>query len=387
MLLLTFIMKNISSHAATKIPALDHLRALAIILVFLFHYRLFAHPDWIDTVGSFGWTGVDLFFVLSGYLISRQVFGLLRQGRFSLPDFFIKRAFRILPAYLTVLFLYFSLPGFREWESLPPLWKFLTFTQNFDLDLRYHRTFSHAWSLCIEEQFYFLFPFAAMIFTCFKAGKKAILLAVFLFIFGFISRLFCWDKFIVPAIDSDTFGVLWYKWIYYPTFNRLDPILVGIYVAYITVYLPALNLYIEKYTSLVLVTGFLLIAAAWFLCADPYTFTASIFGFPLIAVAYGFMVMSASYGGNLLNKCASRVTSVVAALSYSIYLTHKAAIHFTQGLSEKFGMKSDSTLMFFLCIVVSVVMAIILRLSIELPFLKIRKFLLVKKKTMAHSSL
>lgn len=380
-------MKNISSHAATKIPALDHLRALAIILVFLFHYRLFAHPDWIDTVGSFGWTGVDLFFVLSGYLISNQVFGLLQEGRFSVRDFFIKRVFRILPAYLTVLFLYFSVPGFREWESLPPLWKFLTFTQNFGLDLRYHRTFSHAWSLCIEEQFYFVFPLVIMILSYFKVGKKAVYLVVSVFIMGFIFRLFCWDKFIIPAMDSDTFGVVWYKWIYYPTFNRLDAILVGICIACISAYLPDLKLRVEKYTSLILATGFVLITAAWFLCADPYTFTASIFGFPLIAIGYGFIVMSGTYSSSFLNKYVSRVTSVIAALSYSIYLTHKAAIHFAQGLSERLGIESDSTSMFFLCIVVSIAMAILLRLGIELPFLRIRKFLLAKRKPIAYAPL
>lgn len=54
-----------------KLWGLDHLRALAIILVFFFHYgRLFPHPEWTTTLGKFGWTGVDLFFVLSGYLIS-----------------------------------------------------------------------------------------------------------------------------------------------------------------------------------------------------------------------------------------------------------------------------------------------------------------------------
>jgi peptidoglycan/LPS O-acetylase OafA/YrhL len=373
-------MQHISSSSGAKIPALDHLRALAIILVFLFHYRLFAHPDWIDTIGSFGWTGVDLFFVLSGYLISSQVFARLQQGTFSVRDFFIKRVFRILPAYLAVLFLYFSIPVFREWESLPPLWKFLTFTQNFGLDLRYHRTFSHAWSLCIEEQFYFLFPLVVLALTYFKTGKKAIYLVVFLFIIGFLFRLFCWNKFIIPAIDSDMFGVLWYKWIYYPTFNRLDAILVGICIAGISAYFPNLKPRTEKYTSLILTLGFVLLIAAWFLCADPYTFTASIFGFPLVALGYGFMVMSGAYSGSLLNKYASRITSVIAALSYSIYLTHKAAIHFAQGLSEKLSMETNSTAMFFLSILISIAMAAVLRIGIELPFLKIRKFLLTKRK-------
>lgn len=379
-------MQNISSPHTAKIPALDHLRALAIILVFLFHYRLFAHPDWVDTIGSFGWTGVDLFFVLSGYLISSQVFTQLQQGNFSVRDFCIKRVFRILPAYLAVLFLYFSMPAFREWESLPSLWKFLTFTQNFGLDLRYHRTFSHAWSLCIEEQFYFLFPLAVITLTYFKAGKKAIYLVAFLFIVGFLFRLFCWNKFIVPAIDSDMFGVLWYKWIYYPTFNRLDAILIGICIAGISAYFRNLKTRIEKCSNLILATGLLLLTAAWFLCVDPYTFAASIFGFPLVALGYGFMVMTGTHKDSLLNKYASRVTSIIAALSYSIYLTHKAAIHFAQGLGEKLGIETNSTTMFFLCILVSIVMAAVLRISIELPFLKIRKILLAKRKAATYTS-
>lgn len=380
-------MQNISLPSAGKIPALDHLRAIAIILVFLFHYRLFAHPDWVDTVGSFGWTGVDLFFVLSGYLISSQVFVKLQQGRFSVREFFIKRAFRILPAYLVVLFLYFSLPDFREWDSLPPLWKFLTFTQNFGLDLRYHRTFSHAWSLCIEEQFYFLFPLAAIVLTYFKAGKKVIYLVIFLFITGFLFRLFCWNKFIIPAIDSDTFGVMWYKWIYYPTFNRLDAILAGICVAGISAYFPALKARIGQFTHLILAIGLVLLIIAWFLCADPYTFSASIFGFPLITFGYGFMVMTGTNSGSLLNKYASRITSAIATLSYSIYLTHKAAIHFAQGLSERLDMETNSTAMFFLSVLISIAMAILLRIGIELPFLKIRKLLLVKRRPAAYSSL
>jgi peptidoglycan/LPS O-acetylase OafA/YrhL len=53
---------------------LDHLRALAIVMVLLYHYRSFKHPEWVDTIGRFGWTGVDLFFVLSGFLISGQLF-------------------------------------------------------------------------------------------------------------------------------------------------------------------------------------------------------------------------------------------------------------------------------------------------------------------------
>jgi peptidoglycan/LPS O-acetylase OafA/YrhL len=60
----------------SKLYGLDHLRALAIIFVFLYHYRIpiFGHPEWIKDYAKFGWIGVDLFFVLSGFLISTQLF-------------------------------------------------------------------------------------------------------------------------------------------------------------------------------------------------------------------------------------------------------------------------------------------------------------------------
>ena len=55
-----------------RLHGLDHLRALAIILVMVFHYRQ-GFPKWLEPIGNIGWTGVDLFFVLSGYLIGYQL--------------------------------------------------------------------------------------------------------------------------------------------------------------------------------------------------------------------------------------------------------------------------------------------------------------------------
>lgn len=141
----------------SKIHGLETLRAYAILSVLLFHYQyFFAHPAWLETgFFKFGWSGVDLFFVLSGYLITSQLLAEMDARKtVSLERFYIKRAFRILPPFGFVLALYVLLPWTREKESLPPLWKLLTFTQNLGLDVANHRTFSHAWSLCIEEQCY-----------------------------------------------------------------------------------------------------------------------------------------------------------------------------------------------------------------------------------------
>ena len=148
-----------------KLVGLDHLRALAILLVWVFHYQggTFKHPEW-STAFAAGWTGVDLFYVLSGFLISSQLFAQIKKGgSISLREFYIKRFFRIIPIYVLVVAIYFLFPFFREKEALPPLWKFLTFTQNFGLNRVGQGTFSHAWSLCVEEHFYLFLPITLLI--------------------------------------------------------------------------------------------------------------------------------------------------------------------------------------------------------------------------------
>lgn len=90
--------------STSKIHGLDTLRAAAIILVYLTHYGFVVdHP-----VFDIGFIGVDLFFVLSGYLIGHQIFNaLVHNGDFSLKIFMARRLLRTLPNYLTVLILYF----------------------------------------------------------------------------------------------------------------------------------------------------------------------------------------------------------------------------------------------------------------------------------------
>src|SRR4030088_3202885 len=90
-----------------KLLGLDHLRAFAILYVVLFHYQFFGHPSWVNRIAGFGWSGVDLFFVLSGFLISGQLFGTTAKGGgICLREFFIKRFFRIIPPFLLIVALY-----------------------------------------------------------------------------------------------------------------------------------------------------------------------------------------------------------------------------------------------------------------------------------------
>jgi peptidoglycan/LPS O-acetylase OafA/YrhL len=359
-----------SSTTAHKLAGLTHLRALAIILVFLFHYRLFSHPAWTDSVGSFGWTGVDLFFVLSGFLISRQLFRSIAQtGGFSIGEFYFKRVMRILPAYFVVLALYFCFPWFREKESLPPLWKFLLFTQNIGLNPQEQGTFSHAWSLCIEEQFYWLLPLVLAGMLAMKAGKKAFYLLPLLFAAGFIVRAFCWVKLVHPLENTDGFGLAWYRWIYYPTWSRLDGLLAGIALAALFQFRPALRDRITRYGNWWIGVTALVLALTYMVLGSEPTFGGTVAGFPLVDISFAFLVLAALSPSSVLYRLQSRASNWIATLSYSIYLVHKGCIHITQVQLGRLGLATNGTLMFVFCIITTAAGALLLHLLVEKPFM------------------
>ena len=147
-----------------RIPALDGLRGIAILLVLMYHSvcRGRSRLPWpVHAAGRLTWTGVDLFFVLSGFLIG----GILLDAKASpryFNTFYIRRVYRIFPLYFLVtgfvLLLYarFHLQP-AEWHGPLPWLRYLTFTANAvypgitDLGMM--------WSLCIEEQFYLVIPF------------------------------------------------------------------------------------------------------------------------------------------------------------------------------------------------------------------------------------
>src|SRR2546430_9470056 len=146
-------------------PGLDLLRALAIIVVVIYHAALFGFklPGRVD---RFGWIGVDLFCVLSGYLIGGQLLApLARDQTIKLGRFFTRRALRIMPAYFVVLAVYFLLPSWREYSEMSqPLWKFVLSIQN--IALHGGAAFSHALSLAVGDQIFLSLPVLLVFFFC-----------------------------------------------------------------------------------------------------------------------------------------------------------------------------------------------------------------------------
>ena len=320
---------------------------------------------------------MDLFFVLSGYLIAGQLFNTVaKRKQISLKTFMIKRVFRIIPPYLVVLALYAIFPALREREHMAPLWKYLTFTLNLSLDLRTYGTFTHAWSLCIEEQFYLVLPLLVLLLNYLKWGKRSGYLLVALFLFGFAIRLFVWRQVLMPQLESDDFVVIWYRYIYYPVYTRLDGLLVGVSIAGLFTFYPKYKGLANRYANQLLILGLLLLTAAYFICREQASFGTTIYGFPLIAIAYGLIVAAVVCPACVVYSVKSWLTTQLATLSYSIYLVHKMVIHVTQAA---FGdiLTKDSNLMLLLCIVTSVLGALVLRYMVEKPALRLRNRTLI----------
>jgi peptidoglycan/LPS O-acetylase OafA/YrhL len=355
-----------------KFYGLDHLRALAISYVLLFHYFILSdgQPEWLPGFAKFGWSGVDLFFVLSGFLISSQLFAQIKLSiNISWSSFFVKRFFRIIPAYLFTLLLYYTFIQFREKESLPPLWKFLTFTQNLGLNLKDYGTFSHAWSLCVEEHFYLLLPVTLMLLKATNLFKKSYWLILALFILGFALRNYSYNALYLPKSAYNDSWMYWYKYVYYPTYNRLDGLLTGVAIAGLYNFMPAYWNRISQYGNQTIIVSVLILTGGYFLCYHQSTYSASVYGFTLVSLGYGFMVVGAISPTSFLYKWKSKSTTFIAGLSYAVYLTHKGIIHFTHNNLE--GFEINPHLMLIISILACIVFAYIINIIIEKPFIKL----------------
>jgi peptidoglycan/LPS O-acetylase OafA/YrhL len=367
-----------------RLHGLDHLRALAILLVFFFHYQLgiFGHPPWLKDLAKFGWTGVDLFFVLSGFLISSQLFSEIKKtNSLSFKDFFLKRFFRIIPAFWITVVIYFCFPAFHEREALPPLWKYLTFTQNLSLNIAERGTFSHAWSLCVEEHFYLVLPLTLLGLLATGSLKKGYWVLPVLFLLGFFLRYYGWNLY-QQHLEEENSWAYWYKYVYYPTYNRLDGLLIGVSIAAVYHFAPGTWAKISRRGNLVFLVGMIMLSIAYWICYEEHSFGASLFGFPVVAVGYGLLVISALSPTGFLYKFNSKVTSFIALLSYSVYLTHKGVIHISQDFLLQQGFDINSGLVMLLCFAACLLAALILTLVIEKPFMQIREkiFHLIKIK-------
>lgn len=208
--------------ARTYYPVLDFLRGLAIASVVIYHY--------FDSVSffKFGWMGVDLFFVLSGFLITDLLLKS-RDNKFYFRNFYIRRILRIFPLYYLVLIGFFMLSP-HLFSQKGPNTTFSYYNENkawywsyFQNWLMVHKGpapvpfLSHFWSLAVEEQFYIFWPIMIFLIKGLDNLKKAIYI---LFALAFVIRIITWS---LHPQEVEVF--------YCNTFTRMDSLLVGCFLA------------------------------------------------------------------------------------------------------------------------------------------------------------
>ena len=264
-----------------------------------------------------------------GRIVGSQVLTPLARGRpLSFGDFYMRRAFRILPAYLAVLALYVFWPGFREAPGMEPWWKFLSFSMNLSIDYAHRSAFSHAWSLCVEEHFYWLFPLLAVGLLKRPAAWKFALLCAALVVGGIALRAAIWTQ----AMDADPHMVRnWFvEDIYYPTWNRLDGLLVGVALAAWKTFRPAAWSAARRHANLSLFGGIVVLALSFWLFRDRTGFVGNAIGWPVLSLGLGLLVFAGAGRDSVIGQWHLPLVSWLAAISYSLYLMHKATYHVVQ---------------------------------------------------------
>jgi len=349
-------------------PGLDLLRALAIIVVVIYHAALFGFklPGRVD---RFGWIGVDLFFVLSGYLIGGQLLApLAREQSIKLGRFFARRVLRIMPAYFVVLAIYFLLPSWREYSEMSqPLWKFLLSVQN--IVLHGGTAFSHAWSLAVEDQFYLGLPF--LLLFVYRRPRAAIIIPCLIVFGGILLRTFlAWKN---PSIDGGVSFRAFQAWIYYPTWTRLDPLVFGVALAAIERFRPEWWQRLINSAPWLWLPGLGLIAYALYLGeTENLTLFACVWQFPLIAVGMAALLVCMVSPRLPFRRVAIPGAAFIASIAYSAYLIQKLVIHAVGQFCTNHNIDLTSApalLGVELCVYI---VASILFLTVERPFLQLR---------------
>jgi peptidoglycan/LPS O-acetylase OafA/YrhL len=366
---------------STRHPGLDTLRAAAIVLVLLYHYQVFVSRDsTFGWLGDVGWVGVDLFFVLSGYLIANGLFaGIARGQALSASAFYARRALRTLPLFWLVLAAYLLWPADLGGRTPPPAWRFLTFTQNWNLQPG--TSFSHAWSLCIEEQFYLVLPLVLLAGAALRrqlrwgVAQGWVLMAL-LWALGIGARAWLWQA---HGLDSGATGTRSYHpAIYYATLCRFDEFLPGVALAMLKHFQPAAWARVTArgawvQTLALGATGAVLWGAAthYYIDGVGYGFFMTAFGYSLLAVAFALLVLAALCPGAALQRWRVPGAAPLALWSYAIYLSHKAVAHM---LHQQVPALADAGAPLVIAALMTACVAVgwLLHRLVEAPFLALR---------------
>jgi peptidoglycan/LPS O-acetylase OafA/YrhL len=345
--------------SAKYIKSLDGVRAIAALLVLVFHFSQYAvfQSDWgklLQKIGYLGQTGVSLFFVLSGFLITRILFEQIYSPHYW-KNFIIRRSLRIFPLYYFYLICEYFIAPFLSNTPSPDIslqWYYWFYLQDFATTFQWPSAGpKHFWSLAVEEHFYLVWPFVVLYYKIKRLTQPIIVILI-------ISALV---RFLLAYFQYQT---------YFFTFARMDEIALGALLAWMEKN-EKLNFFQQKSFYTALLSAGVFSAILWGLFSSDGLLLIQVFKYNLISILYFLMIGKIITLDNLhwISKVlCSPFFNYTGKISYGLYVYQATAVIW--GLTHGYA---DKPLLFLTSLILSCyVIATISFYLFEQPILKLK---------------
>lgn len=318
------------ANMSKRIFGLDLMRAVAICLV------VFSHISWIvpkaqgfipDLMGVAGVLGVEIFFVLSGFLIGRIIYRLYLSKDFSfksLSYFWVRRWFRTLPNYYLALIINIVVVLYIGMELPSNLWQYGVFLQNFASEIP--PFFMESWSLSIEEFAYIIGPLLLYLtlFVKTKLSKSK----QFLYVTLLVIVVFIITKWIYAMNDDVKTMTNWNMSLKAVVIYRIDAIYYGVLAAYVSILKPKFWKKIRHLTSvlgLLLLFGLNIVVPMKFIFIESYPIFWNLWYLPLNSIAI-MLTLPLLSQITVAPKLICKPITFISLISYAMYVLHYSII-------------------------------------------------------------
>ncbi|AAX87447.1 acyltransferase family protein [Haemophilus influenzae] len=343
-------------------PEIDGLRAIAVISVIIYHLN----ENWL----SGGFLGVDIFFVISGFLITGIIITEIQQNSFSLKQFYTRRIKRIYPAFITVMalvsfiasviFIYNDFNKLRKTIELAIAFLsnfYLGLTQGyFDLSANENPVL-HIWSLAVEEQYYLIFPLILILaYKKFREIKVLFIITLILF-FILLATSFIPANFYKEVLHQPN--------IYYLSNLRFPELLVGSLLA-IYHNLSASKQASKQASNVIAILSTLLLFSCLFLMNNDIAYIPGIT--LILPCIFTALIIHTTSQNNIIKLCLSnKVIVFIGKISYSLYLYHWIFIAFAYYIT---GEKQINNQSIAIVIILTIIFSVLSYYLIEQPIRK-----------------
>lgn len=343
-------------------PEIDGLRAIAVISVIIYHLN----ENWL----SGGFLGVDIFFVISGFLITGIIITEIQQNSFSLKQFYTRRIKRIYPAFITVMalvsfiasviFIYNDFNKLRKTIELAIAFLsnfYLGLTQGyFDLSANENPVL-HIWSLAVEEQYYLIFPLILILaYKKFREIKVLFIITLILF-FILLATSFIPANFYKEVLHQPN--------IYYLSNLRFPELLVGSLLA-IYHNLSASKQASKQASNVIAILSTLLLFSCLFLMNNNIAYIPGIT--LILPCIFTALIIHTTSQNNIVKLCLSnKVIVFIGKISYSLYLYHWIFIAFAYYIT---GEKQINNQSIAIVTVLTIIFSVLSYYLIEQPIRK-----------------